>query len=777
MKTISLFFFIFWWISFGYSQTKCTVSGYVYDKQTGEVLIGAKIYNKINYHGTLTNQYGFYSITNSFKDSLIIVASFIGYESKKMVVYLTTQKRYDFYLEPLSKVLNEVVVKGEQKNNVVESTETSTVRLNTKDIKKMPNLFGEVDIIKAYQLTPGVQSGGEAKSSLYVRGGSPDQNLILLDGVPLYDVSHFGGFFSVFNADAINDVKLIKGGFPARYGSRISSVLDVRLKEGNYKKTTVQGTIGLLSSKVSIESPIIKDKMSFIISARAKLFPIFKLFDAGLRYNFYDLNAKINYRINKKNNLYFSFYRGNDKLTIKNNSEFSKYKNTVSWGNNLLSFRWNHLFSSKLFSSISVYNTTYKNNKLFNLKQKKQDYTTTTNNTLRTSINDLSLKFDFNYLPNSTINFKFGGQSIYHTFIPKSVKYKEKNDSITAPITKNYSNTFQALESAVYLENLINFKKIRFNIGGRFSFYNTQKTFYSAFEPRLLINYLITKRLSIKTSFSRMKQYVHLLTFSGVGVPSDFWMPTTNNILPENSIQYTFGIYKVFKKGNYELSIESYYKTLSNLITFKPGASLTDNFESWETNVEKGGDGINYGIELFLQKKTGKVTGWVSLAISDSKRKFKNINDGEYFPFKYNRLLSFSFVGIYQIKKNISLSSTWTYGSGYPVTLATEYYTINGSDVLVFSKKNAYQMRDFHRLDVAVNFTKQKKRGERTFTFSVFNVYNRQNPYYYYYDKEILTDVPLDTQGSTQGVMVSELKLFQRSFFSIFPSFAYNFKF
>ncbi len=777
MKIINLILFSFCCINFGYNQVKSTVNGYVYDKQTGEVLIGAKVYNSVNYNGTLTNQFGFYSITTSYQDSLIIIASFIGYQSKKFIVNLTSQKRYDFYLEPLSKILDEVVVTGERKNNVVESNETSTIRLNTKEIKKMPNLFGEVDIIKAYQLTPGVQSGGEAKSSLYVRGGSPDQNLILLDGVPLYYVSHFGGFLSVFNADAINDVKLIKGGFPAHYGSRISSVLDVSLKEGNYKKTTVQGTIGLLSSKVSVESPIIKDKMSFIISARAKLFPIFKLFDNGLSYNFYDLNAKINYRINKKNNFYFSFYRGNDKLITKNKSEFSKFKSTVSWGNNLLSFRWNHLFSSKLFSNVSVYHTIYKNNKLFNLKQKKQIHTTTTNNTLNTSINDLSLKFDFSYLPNNMINFKFGGQSIYHTFTPKSIKYKEKNDSITKPITQNYSNTLQALESAVYLENIINFKKIKFNIGGRFSFYNTQKITYSAFEPRFLINYLITKRLSIKYSFSRMKQYIHLLTFSGVGAPSDYWMPTTKAVLPENSIQHTFGVYKVFKKGKYELSIESYYKTLSNLIAFKPGASLTDNFDNWETNVEKGGNGVNYGVELFLQKKTGKATGWISFAISDSKRKFKTINNGEYFPFKYNRLLSFSFVGIYQIKKNISLSSTWTYGSGYPVTLATEHYIINGSDVLVFSKKNAYQMRDYHRLDIAVNFTKQKKRGERTFTFSVFNVYNRQNPYYYYYGKEILTDVPLNSQGGLQETMVSELKLFQRSLFSIFPSFAYSFKF
>lgn len=770
-KTITILL-IFLSISL-FAQNKTTISGFVYDNETGEVLIGATIYEIKTKTGTISNEYGFYSLTVPIRDSLKISVSFIGYKPLILKVKPKHNKQEDFHLIP-GITLNSVTIVATKKENIVTRNETGVVRLPMKTIKSLPNLFGEVDIIKAYQLTPGVQSGGEAKSNLYVRGGSPDQNLILLDDVPIYYVAHFGGFFSVFNADAINDVKLIKGGFPARYGSRLSSVLDIRMKEGNMKKLSIQGSIGLLSSKISIEAPIIKNRLSFIVSARKNLLPIFKLMGTGLSYNFYDLNAKLNYRLSNKDKLFLSYYMGDDIVSMNEKTDFSKHNSTVKWGNTLLAFRWNHIYNNKLFSNVTLSNTYYRYKNIFKYIIEADSINKYMDNSLLTGINDLSFKIDYAFLVNSKINFKFGINSIYHTFIPNDEVFVQSGTDVPT-IDKNYSSKVNAIENAIYLENELKFNnKVTANLGIRYSSYHIKNSNYYSLEPRILLNYILREDLSLKYSFSKMNQYVHLLTYSGAGMPSDYWMPTNENVKPENSIQNTLGIAKTFYNRKLELSIEAYYKTLNNLITFIPGESLLGNLDSWEKVIEKGGRGLNYGIEFFLQKKTGNTTGWLGITLAKAERTFKNINNGKSYPFKYDRLLDVSIVANHTIKKGIVLSATWTYGTGYPITLATEHYTVNGNDIFVYSEKNSYKMRDYHRLDVAVNFKKKTKWGERTWTISIFNLYNRQNPYYYYYDRKLLGNT---FNGSTFIPVYDDLKLYQKSLFSIFPSASYSFKF
>ena len=758
-----------------YGQKDVTLHGFVYDESSGEVLIGASVYDWQSMKGVVTNEYGFYSITLPVKDTLRIIVSFVGYKPDSLLFaspYTNQQK--NFYLAPGIK-LREITVKP-IRNNIVVNNETGVIHLKMDMIKTLPNLFGEVDIIKIYQLTPGVQSGGEAKSNLYVRGGSPDQNLILLDDVPLYYVAHFGGFFSIFNPDAINDVKLIKGGFPARYGSRLSSVLDIRMKEGNMKKLSFQGTIGLLSSRLSFEGPIIKKKLSFILSARKNLFPVYQIFGAAISYNFYDLNAKLNYRVSKKDKLLFSFYMGDDIVSEKRKTQATTLKNKIQWGNTLLSFRWNHVYHKKLFSNLTLSNTYYRYKNGFNYSMFTDTTTQEMSNVLLSGINDINLKLDYTWLINTKVNFRYGLNSTYHIFIPNDEDFSQSGNEIET-INKKYRERFKALENAFYLENELRTGKINTNIGLRYSLYSIDNKTFNSLEPRVLINYIIRKDLSFKYSFSLMTQYIHLLSYSGTGIPSDYWMPATKNVLPENSLQHTLGMNKTFLDDRYELSLESYYKTQYNLITFKPGTSLLGNLDTWENVIEKNGQGKNYGIELFFQKIQGKTTGWIGITMAKAKRQFEKINEGSYYPFKYDRLLDISFVANYKINKKIIVSATWQYGTGYPITLAVEHYNVLDQDIFIYGKKNSFRMRDYHRLDIAVNFPKKTNWGERNWNISIFNIYNRQNPYYYYYDRKIKYVTQNNNGGISFVPVYDNLKLYQRSLFSIFPTVSYSFIF
>lgn len=758
---------------YGFSQEQTTVSGYVFDNNTFEPLIGANIVESLSKRGTISNEYGFYSLTVPKSDSATIIVSFIGY--KVVVEKLENKDINNFYLTP-GLDLGEVTVSTKKGGGFIRKNGIGTIKLGVKQVKQLPNFFGEADIIKALQLTPGIQSGGEAKSNLYVRGGSPDQNLILFDDVPLYYIAHFGGFFSIFNTDAVSDIEMIKGGFPARYGNRLSSVLDIRMKNGNLNKISVQGSIGLMSSKILLEGPIIKEKLSFVVSARKNLVPIFKIMGTGINYGFYDINAKLSYILTKEDKLFLSFYLGDDNVGIKNKLSYQgikqKDKRSAIWGNKMGSLRWNHVFSKKLFSNTTFAYTSYQYRNGFSYSLNSDSINSKIKSKVTSGINDAILKMDFTWYLNSNYQLRFGQVAKLHRFIPNNEDYFfESNDQITADTT--YTSELSAVETAIYCENNFKLKRFGANIGFRFSSYHIKNKNYYSLEPRILLNFIISDNLSIKYSYSRMNQFVHLLSYSGVGMPSDYWMPSNGTVKPEESVQNTFGIYKTLPNGEYEVSLESYYKTMNNLVAFKAGESLISRLNNWTDAVEKGGEGDAYGVELLVQKLTGKTTGWIGATVAKSTREFDNLNNGKPFPFKYDRLFDISIVVFREIKKNITISGTWTYGSGYPVTLATGRYNSELGDVYVYDNINSFRMRDYHRLDLAVNLKAKTSWGERVWTISIFNAYNRRNPYYYYFKRELILDAgpngPIGSQGNYH--------LYQKSLFPFFPSVAYSFKF
>lgn len=759
-------------------QNKITISGFVYDEQTHEPLIGANVFEKNSHSAVQTNAFGFYSLSFSAKTSISISVSFIGYQSSASILENKTSVVKNFNLTP-GLAIDEVKVAGRKSTDFVQKREVGVMKLSPKQVRNMPNLFGEVDLIKALQLMPGIQSGGEGKSNLYVRGGSPDQNLMMLDDVPLYYVAHFGGFLSVFNNDAISDITMIKGGFPARYGTRLSSVLDIRMKNGNLQKFGGQGTIGLLSSKISLEGPLIKGKSSFIVSARKNVIPILKFTDAGISYNFYDVNAKLNYSFSENDKVFLSFYKGDDKVGTDHKTNTNKIKQTdeksTRWGNMLAAFRWNHLFSSKLFSNTTLSFTDYKYRNQYNYAYQTDSLHKDLKSKITTGIRDYSLKTDFTYYLNPNYEMRFGFSSIFHSFIPNNEHYQQ---SITGeiPIDSTYVSNIQATEAGIYAENDFSLKWFSANLGARLSAYFLNDQAYYSFEPRVLLNLPLLENLSLKYSFSKMNQYVHLLSYSGIGMPSDYWMPTTKNVLPETSTQNSLGIYYAFGDGKYEVSLETYYKSMKHLIAFRPGESLAGTLSDWEQTIESNGKGKAYGLELFLQKLTGKTTGWIGATLSKAERTFKEINQGKSFPYSYDRLFDASLVISHEIRKNIVLSATWNYGTGYPVTVPSERYVYENSDVFIYSEINGYRMRDFHRLDIGANFTKKKRWGERTWTISIFNVYNRKNPYFLYMEREVIMKTTTTGGINITGVP-GDLHLYQKSLFPFFPSFAYSFKF
>lgn len=559
------------------AQQQLTLYGFVFDAVTKEILIGAVVQDSVSGKGVVTNEYGYYSLNVSKQESVLIQISYIGYEKKRIHIDRNKDSRTDFYLNPGIN-LSEVTVSSSRHSEMHRTTETSTVRLPMRDVKLLPNLFGEVDIIKAYQLTPGVQSGGEGKSELYVRGGSPDQNLVLLDDIPLYYIAHFGGFFSIFNADAINDSKLIKGGFPARYGGRLSSVLDIRMKDGNMEKISGAGSIGLLSAKLMIEGPLLKNKSTFMISARKNLFSPFSLTESNIKYNFYDLNAKLNYRLSEKDRLFFSIYLGNDAVKIEQQSKNQFSSAGVNWGNLALSLRYNRVFNKKFFGSLILASTRYRYSNSFENEIVSDTSMQSLNSKIFTGINDIILKSDFKWMVSNSYKFQFGFSGVYHNIIPNDEDFEKIFDNRT--ISRNYNFQQEAFENAIYIENEINTAKVGLNAGLRFVQFMVMETNYSYIEPRLNLNIPIRENTSIKAAYAFTNQFLHLLSYSGAGMPADYWMPSTDKIKPSQASQYSIGLAKSFREGMYQFSVDAYYKQLDGLIAFKPGTSLIGNLSS-----------------------------------------------------------------------------------------------------------------------------------------------------------------------------------------------------
>jgi hypothetical protein len=735
-------------------------------------LIGVNVYFPDLKIGT-TNNYGFYSITLPSGDSATILFSYVGFGTETHQISLRNNQELNIFLTSRLQ-LDEVVITSDRTEKQSESVKMSMISLPVQQIKNIPSLMGEKDVLKVIQLMPGVQKGTEGSSGIYVRGGSPDQNLIILDDAIIYNVSHLFGFFSLFNGDALKSIELTKGGFPARYGGRLSSVLELGMKDGSKEKWHGEGGIGLIATRLTLEGPLVKDKASIIVSGRRTYLDVltmpFMKKNNKAGYYFYDLNTKINYDFGRNNKLYLSGYFGRDKFYMKENDADNKGKAGIYWGNAIGTLRWNHLFNNQCFGNTSLIYSNYKfaifsKYKNLNNKVYSAEY--------NSGIQDVALKYDLDYMPNASHWIKAGFISIFHRFEPHAFVEEDEESNV-----HHHSNDItRGLESGIYLEDTWQpLQKLKINGGGRFSHFLATKNHYYFFEPRLSFAWQLKNFSALKVSYTNMNQYIHLLTNTGMSLPTDLWVPCTDRIKPQQSQQVAAGYVKDIANPKVSLSLEGYYKTMHNIIGYKEGATylMLDNIDSpndvnWEDNVTSG-RGWSYGVELLLQKKVGKLNGWIGYTLSWTQIQFDSINYGRKFNARYDRRHDISVVGIYNIKKNITMSATWVFGTGNAISMPLSEYKAEAHNVLntdyqtqevnYFGNKNSFRMGPYHRFDFGIQFHKKKRWGERTWEISVYNVYNRKNPFYYYVSSE-------NGKGAIKQV----------SLFPIIPSITYNFKF
>ncbi len=765
-----------------HAQNRYTINGYIKDSSSGESVIGASL--TVNNKNVTSNQYGFYSITLSEGEYNVLV-SHVSYRSLTFHLSINKNIEHNIFLSPAAAALNEVVVYSRRRDMNVRSAQMGQVDLSVSRIKNIPAFMGEVDILKTIQLLPGVRNAGEGNAGFYVRGGGPDQNLILLDEAVVYNTGHLFGFFSIFNSDAIKNVTLVKGGMPAQYGGRLSSVLDVSMKDGNSNRFQAEGGIGLIASRFSVQGPLIKNKASFIVSARrtyadALAKPFIKRTSNfyGSGYYFYDLNAKINYRFSEKDRLYLSGYFGRDVFTF-NNSELS-FNANIPWGNSTATIRWNHVFGPKLFANTSlVYNDYHfsfgaaQNN--FNIK-------------LSSGIRDGNAKVDFDYYPTSQHLLKFGAQITYHKFIP-NVTSGRQDSVVFNPVSDGEKF---AIENAAYIQDDWDIsEKFRINYGLRWSAFTqigpytrytrddnqnkTDSTVYGNFEkiinynglePRFTMRFAAGTSTSIKASVTRNLQFIHLVSNAGTTLPTDLWVPSTFRVKPQLSWQYAAGVFKNFNNNEFETSVELYYKDMQNQIEYREGYTpgLSDPEEEFVF-----GKGWSYGAELFVNKARGRFTGWIGYTLSWTWRKFPALNNGLKYPAKYDRRHDLSVVGNFELNNKWKLSGVFVYGTGNATSLPERFYFINGILTQEYSSINKYRLKPYHRIDLSAIYTpvpKKKRKLEHYWVFSVYNAYSRMNPYFVYFNQ---TGDPLN------GTLKIEAR--QVSLFPILPSITWNFKF
>ena len=768
-----IFFVILSFQQFCFSQ-KFTLNGYIKDAKTGESLVGVNI--TVNHEKILvqSNNYGFFSLNLSNRESYEIIFSSMGNQKDTINIILEDKnKEIEVRLIPPDYELEQVIVSSKQ--NLSKINQMSSHQLSINEIKQIPIIFGEKDPIKAFQFLPGVQPASEGSSMFLVRGGGADQNLLLLDQATVYNANHLFGFISTFIADPIKNIELYKGGFPARYGGRLSSVLDVQMKEGSSEGIHGEGGIGIVSSRFTLEGPIIKKKAAFLISARRIYADFFtKLltpqgFDS--KYNFYDLNAKFNLNINRKNQVFWSVYMGNDNLAIEEDIDLGlaslKYKYGMNWGNRTSTFRWNHVFNEKLFANTSLIWTKY-NFKLYDDYFKNfNDIITESATNYLSSIDDKGIKTDFDYFINLNNIIRYGFSITQHTFKPQIIDNKFKNDSITS------SKPIRNLETTFYTEYESKLTdKLYVNTGIRTNIYQLPNKNAWFIEPRFVLTYQLYKALSTKISYAKTSQFIHQLSNTGVGFPTDLWVPATENVPIAYAKQLAVGLEKDFSKS-YSFSIESYYKWLYNIISYKDDATFvsttnekTSNF--WEQRITTG-KGWTYGTELLLKKNNGKLTGWVAYTLSWSIREFEELNYGKPFYSRQDRRHDFEIVGIYKINKKIKLSANWIYTSGNSITAPLATYSGFPTDLISsvnYGQMNAYRTKPIHRLDIGLQLYKMRKQIISYWDFSIYNAYNRQNPFYY----------ALETIENKQQ-QITKYSLRSRALFPIIPSISYNIKF
>ena len=780
----------------GVSAQHHTVSGYITDKAAEETMIGATLYDHASGNGTVTNAYGFYSLTLP-EGEVTLTSSYVGYTPQTKTFILTRDTVVNIALLPHS-ALDEVTIVGNRLDLGVRGSQMSAIDIPIAQIKAVPAMFGETDVLKVLQLLPGVQSGTEGSAGLYVRGGSPDENLMLIDGVPVYNVNHMFGFFSAFNPDAIKNVTLYKGSFPAHYAGRLSSVVDVRMKEGDMYHYHGNVHVGAVSSKISLEGPLWKGKTSFNISARrtysdlitnAALWYMSSIqgdeTNYGAGYYFYDLNVKVNHKFSDRDRLYLSHYSGDDKIYFSiNEADTKDYRSdsrlSWKWGNIVTAARWNHVVNPQTFLDASVSYTQYRH-KIgmgFDEKDKIQNQNYKAQLDMHSGIYDLTGKVELHYSPNPHHDMRMGGAYTHHTFSPDVMTMNEKagkeehtqrigEPNILAHETQLYAEDNMTLTDAVKLNAGLNYST--FTVGGKF---------YNALEPRLSSRLLLTDDLSLKAGYAYMTQYVHLLSNSSISLPTDLWVPVTETILPEHSHQVAAGAYYEID-ALCDLSAEAYYKTLSNLLEYREGTSFMTGNTSWQDKVAMG-DGWSYGLELMAQRSIGQFTGWVAYTWSKTMRQFDReghiINEGRPFHAKYDRRHDINITANYRFSERFDLSATWVYATGNCGTLYTHYYEDQPhtpeyytGTLGYFESRNNYRLEPYHRLDLGVNFHKQFKRNpsiKRTINLSVYNAYNNMNPFMVYL-----------YEGYDFNKKESYRTLRKVTIFPIIPSFSYGINF
>lgn len=794
-----------------------TISGFVRDESSAESLVGASVFDVGSKQGTATNSFGFFSLTLPPGD-VKIHTSYIGYKSRLFTLEgLEKDTVLAVSLEPGTSLQEVVITAADYEKQIVRSTQMGAMEISQQTIRATPTLFGEADIIKTLQLTPGVATGTEGIAGLYVRGGNVDENLFLIDGNPVYQINHVGGIFSAFNPEAIRNMEFFKAGFPARYGGRLSSVVDVNTKEGNMKEYHGSASLGLISGNLSLEGPIIKDRTAFQIALRRTWLDVLTApalaivnkkqkkdgFKTRARYAFHDLNLKINHRFNDRSRMFVSLYNGNDYLR-GGSVDFSNSSNMVHfyddtdaslrWGNLMATAGWTYVYNNRLFGKISGVYTRYRSN-LKNVRsyeyglKDQGDYERLFNETSsRTSITDIGLRSSFDYQPAVDHHVRFGADFLVHRFRPEYNRMKVANvsEGDTTDIGKVYTNDLLwGKEFSLFAEDDWTLTPtLRLNAGLRFSLFNIQRKTYATLEPRFSFRWLLDENLSFKTSYSRMGQYVHLLSNSYMNLPTDAWMPVTRKLKPLISDQVSAGFYYNLNQ-TYNFSIEGYFKKMHNLLDYKDGYSFLPGTAAWEDKIAAG-TGRGYGAEFMVRKETGRTTGWIGYTLSWTDRTFKEINDGERFPSRYDNRHKLNVVVMHKLSSKVELTGTWTYSSGNRLTLSLENYDEldNGASpghswndepgsVDYFTKRNNYQMPAYHRLDLGINIYRPKKKGRMgIWNVSIYNVYSRMNPFMAYKTTKYVTSWET---GSPVSKQIPKFR--QIGIMPIIPSITYTYKF
>ncbi|WP_242926954.1 TonB-dependent receptor [Pontibacter vulgaris] len=770
-----------------------TVSGFVQDARSGERLAGAMVSAGVT--GTTTNTYGFYSLRVP-SGALQVQVRYLGYTPLSFSApTLRRDTLITLQLQPLENELREVTVTAEK---VTDLQQANRLSMRSAELKQLPRLMGEADAVKALQLMPGVQAGREGSSDMHVRGGGPDQNLILLDGVPVYNVSHLLGMFSVFNPDAIKNVDLVKGGFPAPYGGRLSSIMDVQLKEGNNQQFSGEGAVGLISSKLLLEGPIRNEKTSYLVAARRTYLDALAAAAAALNgekmsnYNFYDINTKINHTFSATDRLYLSVYGGQDKFSDKdeyagqNQQEEQQFK--MRWGNATSALRWNHIFGPRLFSNLTLTHSRYSFSQDTESSTIQSENKTQRQTEYSSSIKDWGAKADFDFAATARHSIRFGGSYTYHNFSPESTTLR--TDTLT--LTSDSFSTIRAHEFYTYADDRLQLsERLQATIGLHFSGFAVNGAFYTSLQPRLALGYTSAKGISIRASYATMAQYLHLLSNTSTGTPTDIWVPATDKVKPQRSWQTTLGAAASLAQNKLELTSDLYYKEMQDVAEFKDGGDFIGDFirsgpetnfanfaaPPYETRIASG-KGWSYGWETMLRKRQGRTTGWLAYTLAWSWRQLDSINHNQKYPYTYDSRHSIALVANHQLNERWSLGSSWVYRTGFATTLPLTRYkaledptayrpgtyspTIETADYL--GERNNYRMPSYHRLDLSLTHTKKKNWGERSWNLSVYNAYNHKNPYYLY----------LSSTGSSTS---SPRRLYQKSLFPVLPSVSYGFKF